>query len=189
MSNERHATQATNHEREFDGERLKDLGNERQRELVAERERNAAEKTSEHSLENARREALEQAHSSERGENRVESPAERRGAITKRERKASYDATMQDVRSHMSGASRAFSTVIHNPTVEKVSDVVGGTIARPNAILSGAVFAFLFTLAIYLVARFNGYALSGTESIASFTLGWLVGLTFDYLKLVITGKK
>lgn len=182
-------TSGSKHERNFDAERLKDVGAERQHELAAERERNAHETSQEQSANKARHEALEHATSHERDHQRQESPAERRGAITKRERKAAYETTMHEVRSQMSSPSRAFSTVIHNPTIEKISDAVGGTVARPNAILSGAVFAFLFTLAIYLVARFNGYALSGTESIASFVLGWVVGLIFDYLKLVVTGKK
>ena len=188
MNNEKD-TSTSSHERGFDAERLKEAGAERQNELAAERERNAAETSQERDAASARHEALEQATSVERKQSRQESPAERRGAITKRERKASYDATMREVRSQMSGPSRAFSTIIHNPTVEKISDVIGGTIARPNAILAGSVFAFLFTLAIYLIARFNGYALSGTESIASFALGWLAGIAFDYLKLVVTGKK
>lgn len=188
MNNERN-TSGNNHERHYDAENLRDVGAERRKELAAEREKNASEAAQERSADKARHEALEHAKSAEHTERRQESPAERRGAITKRERKASYEATMHEVRSQMSGSSRAFSVVIHNPTVEKVSDFVGGTIARPNAILSGAVFAFLFTLAIYLIARFNGYALSGTESIASFALGWLIGIAFDYLKLVVTGKK
>lgn len=187
MSNEKDPFKTGEHH--FDGESLKDLGAERQKELSRERERNVAETRPEDNIEKARHEALEHASSAERELDRQESPAERRGVITKRERKASYEATMHEVRGHMSGPSRVFSVVIHNPTVEKISDIVGGTVARPNAILSGSVFAFLFTLTIYLVARFNGYALSGTETIASFILGWIVGLVFDYLKLVVTGKK
>ena len=66
---------------------------------------------------------------------------------------------------------------------------VGGTIARPNAILSGSVSAFLLTLAVYLVARFNGYPLSGAETIASFIFGWLLGLIYDYLRILLLGKK
>lgn len=187
MNNEKNTSSSKN-ERSHNAEHLKDIGAERHKELAAERERNAAETSQERSADTARHEALEQARSVERPEKRLQSPAERRDTIMKRNPKASYEATMHEVRSQMSGPGRAFSHIIHNPTVEKVSDFVGGTVARPNAILSGAVFAFLFTLAIYLIARFNGYALSGTESIASFALGWLTGVTFDYLKLLITGK-
>lgn len=178
-----------NHEA-FDDKALAEQAKEHHERLQEDRER-AAEKTKETSTDDARREALEQASSAEheqQSEKREASPAERRGPITKRERKASYDATMREVRSQMSAPSRTFSNVIHNPTVERVSDAVGGTLARPNAILSGSVFAFLFTLAIYLIARYYGYALSGTETIASFALGWVLGLALDYIRLLISGK-
>jgi|GEM_PF-114584 len=94
-----------------------------------------------------------------------------------------------DAQKHMSAPSKAFSKVIHNKAVERTSDVVGATVARPNAVLAGSLSAFLFTLAIYLLARRNGYPLSGTETIAAFIVGWLVGNLFDYLRLMITGKK
>lgn len=191
MSNEKDTR--NNHEKAFDSESLMQEAHERNRELAAERERNAAEKASEN-LESARHEALTHASSTEKETVKAEkpldqSPAERRGPASKRERDASFDATMSEVRSQMSAPSRVFSSVIHHPVVEKVSDAVGGTIARPNAVASGAVFSFIFTLAIYLIARFNGYPLSGTETIASFILGWVIGLIYDYLRLLILGKK
>ena len=89
----------------------------------------------------------------------------------------------------MSAQSRAFSKVIHNPGVEKTSEALGSTVARPNAILSGAVFAFVLTLGVYLVARYYGYTLSGFESIGAFVLGWVIGIIYDFLKVMITGKK
>ena len=191
MSNEKDRFQ--NHEQSFNPEHLKELGDDRRETLANEREQ-SAEKSKETDLDRARYEALEQASASEHEragthELQKESPAEKRGVISKRERNASYDATMTEVRSHMSGPSRTFSAIIHQPAVEKMSDAIGNTVARPNAILSGSVSAFLLTMALYLIARFNGYALSGTETIAAFILGWLVGIIFDYLRLIITGKK
>jgi len=44
-------------------------------------------------------------------------------------------------------------------------------------------------LIIYLFARHYGYPLSGSETIAAFILGWVMGLLFDYLRVMITGKK
>lgn len=157
------------------------------------------EKAGEHSHENldeARREALERAKSIEKLEQKTEkerpaSPAEKRGerVIGKAERDASFTATMQEVRTHMSPASRTFSKVIHNKTVEQISEVAGNTIARPNAILSGAILAFVLTLGVYLIAKNLGYPLSGFETIAAFALGWLLGITYDFLKVMITGRK
>jgi hypothetical protein len=96
---------------------------------------------------------------------------------------------MADARAHMSAPSRAFSKVIHNKTVEQVSAAVGSTVARPNAILSGAVFAFLLTLAVYLIAKNLGYPLSGFETIGAFALGWILGILYDFFKVMITGRK
>jgi hypothetical protein len=187
MSAEKNTFQ--NHERGFDAEQLKDTGNERRHELAQERER-SAETSERENTERARHEALELASSAEKAHKTHEkAPAEKRGVISKRERKASFDSTMTEVRTHMSGPSRAFSSVIHQPLVEKVSDAIGNTVARPNAVLSGSLIAFLFTLGLYLIARFNGYALSGTETIAAFILGWLIGVGYDYLRLIITGKR
>jgi len=170
---------------------LAEHGREHREKLREDRER-AAEKSHEQGAEKARHEALEQASRIEKEkkyhETLEKSPAERRGP-TKREKQASYNATMREVRSHMSAPSRAFSKVIHNPAVEKVSDAVGGTVARPNAILAGSLLAFLFTLGIYLVARMNGYPLSGTETIAAFILGWVIGIVYDYLRVMIMGRR
>jgi preprotein translocase subunit SecF len=179
-----------NPEQHNDTEKLKEVAHERSVELAKERER-SAEKSPESNLEQARHEALERATSKERKkdtEEREVSP-EKPQRATKRQRDASFDTTMSEVRQHMSQPSQQFSRLIHNKAVERVSDTVGGTIARPNAILSGSVIAFLFTLAIYLIARFNGYPLSGSETIAAFILGWAIGLIYDYLRLIVTGKK
>lgn len=174
----------------FDERALAEQAKEHEERLREDRER-AVERSKESNVDEARREALEKATKVEREqkvESREVSAAERRGPITKREKKASYDATMREVHSQMSGPSRAFSSFIHNPTVEKVSDAIGGTVARPNSILAGSVLAFLFTLVIYLIARYFGYALSGSETIASFIIGWLVGLVFDYVRVLFMGK-
>lgn len=178
-----------NHEQSFDQEGLRNIAKERYRELANEREKTSEKKEN---INEVRDEALEQATSKEKSHkldnSKETSPREKRGPVSKHERNASFNATMDEVRSHMSAPSRVFSKVIHNPTVEKVSDVVGGTVARPNAILSGSVFAFLFTLVIYLIARYYGYALSGGETIASFIAGWVLGLVFDYFRALIFGK-
>lgn len=103
--------------------------------------------------------------------------------------KANFTQNMDQARTHMTPTAKVFSKAIHNPVVEKTSEVVGGTVARPNAILAGSVTAFLFTLSFYLIARYYGYPLSGFETIGAFALGWIVGLLFDYIRVMVTGKK
>lgn len=175
---------------------------ENERKLAAEREkhlerlkenRERSVEDAPEKLEDVQHEAQEKALSKEDlrdTEPRESSPAERRnGPISKAERDASFKAIMEEERSQMSAPSRAFSRVIHNKTVEKASETVGATVARPNAILSGAIFAFILTLGTYLIAKNLGYPLSGFETIAAFALGWLLGIAFDFLKVMVTGKK
>ena len=181
-----------------ESEALKQAGAERLEELRQEKQETLNE--SPESLENARHEALERARSIEHEssiataekETRVaSSPAERRnnGSIGRIERDASFVATMQEVQANMSPTSRTFSKIIHNKAVERVSDITASTIARPNAMLSGAIFAFILTLVIYLIAKNFGYPLSGFETIGAFILGWLIGILYDFLKIMVTGRK
>lgn len=171
-------------------EALEQLGHERREQLHEHLERESKEPTHE-DVNDLHKEALEQAASvTEEQAPREASPAERRrGPISKHERDASFTATMTEIRTHMSAPSRTFSKVIHNKGVERVSETAGTTIARPNAILSGAVAAFVVTLGVYLIAKNYGYPLSGFESIGAFVLGWILGLVYDFLKIMITGRK
>lgn len=174
-------------------EDLEKAAHERREALREEHER--AHEQSPEKTDEARREALEKAQSieklSKKNHEHAPSPTEKRveRVIGQKDRDASFAATMEDVRHHMTPASRSFSRVIHNKAVEKVSDAAGSTIARPNAILSGSVVAFVLTLALYLIAKNLGYALSGFETIGTFILGWVLGIAFDFLKVMVTGRK
>lgn len=143
----------------------------------------------------ARDEALEQAISIESGGKEKStrpnepSPAVRRGAISKSQKEASFKRTMKHVQAELSPSSRVFSKVIHTKAVEKTSEILGSTIARPNAILAGSVSAFILTLGVYVLAKTLGYQLSGFETIGAFIVGWVIGIVYDYLRVLITGKK
>lgn len=141
----------------------------------------------------ARHEANEQAVSLERGsaeKKGKEAPAARRhGVVSKKARNESYKQNMKALQAELPAAQRTFSKVIHNPVVEKTSEAVGSTIARPNAILAGSMVAFFLVLAVYLVAKHLGYPLSGFETIGAFIVGWLIGILYDFFRVMITGKK
>ena len=149
----------------------------------------------EKAAEKARVEALETAISVEAGSAEKKSKANegaaprRRGGISKKEKKASYTKHMKQLQAELPAPERAFSKLIHNPVVEKTSEFIGSTVARPNAILSGAVVAFFLVLAVYLVAKNLGYVLSGFETIGAFILGWVIGVLYDYFRVLVTGKK
>lgn len=175
---------------ELGPEALEQTRNERRAEVerTLERESKKIEKQDLQELKNSAEKAAEVEKKLDKevapAEKRRDTPAQRRAKA-----KASYKKTMEETQSHMKPAERTFSKVIHAPVVEKTSEAVGSTVARPNAILAGSVAAFLFTLGLYAFAKYYGYPLSGSETIAAFVLGWLVGLLFDYLRVMVTGKR
>ncbi len=143
-------------------------------------------------IEQVTHEAMEKASGVERVKEHEQTPApaeRRHNALpSKLQREVSFSATMKEVQQQLSAPSRAFSKLIHNKTIEKISDVTGNTVARPNAILAGSVAAFVLTLSVYLLAKNLGYPLSGFETIGAFILGWVIGLTYDFLRVMITGR-
>lgn len=149
------------------------------------------ETNSEHLAQEARAEAEKQARPAEdyRPAAESEKVAPKQTHHFNTDHKKAYEETMATVQQHMSAPARAFSKVIHNKAVEEVSDVTGNTIARPNAILSGSLFALLLTLALYVEARYAGHSLSGFEMIGAFILGWIIGIIFDFLRTMVTGKR
>jgi hypothetical protein len=156
---------------------------------------NAKIENGEKSLEKAKIEALEQAISIEKGsaekkQKAADAPANRRhGVVSKKEKQASYKQHLSKLQSELPPTQRGFSKIIHNPIVEKASETLGSTIARPNAILAGAMVAFFLVLAVYLIAKHLGYVLSGFETIGAFIVGWVLGILYDFFRVMITGKK
>lgn len=179
-------------ERELSSAELAERAKERREQLRENIERKA-EQSHEADVEQAKHEALEKAAAAEKKSKEKEaSPAEKRTkriARNKASLDASFNTQMKEIRSDMSAPSRAFSKVIHNKAVEKTSEVIGSTVARPNAMLSGALFALLLTAGLYFWAKWAGYPLSGFETIGAFIIGWLVGLIFDFTRIMVTGKR
>ena len=119
----------------------------------------------------------------------TDAPRRGTGKLSKKQKSEAYKATITRVQAELPAGKRAFSKVIHNPVVEQTSEALGNTIARPNAILAGSVMAFVLVLIVFLVANHFGYALSGFETIGAFVAGWIIGLLFDFFKVMITGKR
>ena len=108
--------------------------------------------------------------------------------VTAQEKVAAYKETMSHIRQEMSSPARAFSKFIHNGGVEKASDAVSKSLARPNAILSGSTSALVLVSLVYITAKVFGYPLSGFETIGAFVLGWVIGIIYDYARTMISGR-
>lgn len=145
-------------------------------------------------IEQARHEAKEALMNKERSGAEKKAGGEPTGGprthtTTKKQKDAAYKKTLKDIRSQMNAPSRTFSKVIHNPAVEKTSEIIGATIARPNAIVAGSATALVLVSAVYIVAKTYGYPLSGFETIGAFIIGWMIGLIYDYVRITASGGK
>lgn len=127
--------------------------------------------------------------SDEKHKVQTSSPAERRrGPLSKKQLDGSFTSQMNHVRNHLSPSSRLFSRFIHAKPVEVVSDFVGSTIARPNALFTGSIVAFLTVTILYFTANHFGFRLSGFETIGAFIIGWLLGVLYDYVSVAFRGR-
>lgn len=107
--------------------------------------------------------------------------------VTAQEKLAAYKETMGRIRQEMSTPGQAFSKFIHNGGVEKASDAIAKSLARPNAILSGSTCALILVSFVYIVAKIFGYPLSGFETIGAFVFGWIIGIIYDYARMMLHG--
>lgn len=97
-----------------------------------------------------------------------------------------YKDTLKSLQSRLKPAGRRFSQVIHQPTVEKVSDALGKTVMRPSVSLGAVATAVIVESFFYFTARHYGYVLSGSEVLLALLVGGLIGL---FLEGVLKGAR
>lgn len=99
---------------------------------------------------------------------------------TKQEKRKSFNTTMHHVRKNMGSAERTLSKVIHQPAIEKTSEVVGKTVARPSGIIGASIAAAIGLLLIFGIAKYAGFQLSGSEMPLLLAIGLVVGLISEW---------
>lgn len=171
----------TAHERSIEIAKSHEKSGEKSVENKSERVAEAREKTNEALM------SRERSGAERHNDNRDGNPSMTHAP--KKHRMASFVATMQQIQTEMSAPSRAFSKLIHNRSIEKASDVIAATVARPNAIVAGSTAAMVVTLIVFVIAKRYGYQLSGFETIGSFIVGWTTGVLYDYVKVGFAGKR
>lgn len=92
-----------------------------------------------------------------------------------------FKAIMTEATHTMPYYRRLLSRALHLKAIWWISNLLSNTLARPNAVLFGAIASFAATFAVYLLSKNFGYSLSGFESIGAFMTGWVVGIIFDLL--------
>jgi hypothetical protein len=175
MSQEHHHEPSSQAER---GEDLNSLGRERLESL-----RHQPEQSGETAEEraDAAREVIKNAEDKAEPEPEPAPKPSTAHHILKLDHRSNFDHTIRSVQRRLSPASRTFSRVIHAPAVERTSEVLEKTIARPSVLTGSAWTALLVGAIFYLTAYHFGYMLSGSELLFSFVVGALIGILLEGL--------
>lgn len=144
----------------------------------------------EHARKAVEQEAVSSSQESEHENTSATKPeTERQTGVSKEGKQMEYEKTMHSIQSQVSKPSQSFSKIIHRPVIETTSQIIGESIARPNAILTGSISALITVSGLYILANYNGFQLSGFETIGAFAIGWLLGMLLDLLGIIFRRKR
>lgn len=101
--------------------------------------------------------------------------------VTRAARDEAFRGAMKSVRSQLPTLQRGFSKFIHAKPVEVTSELLEETIFRPSFLWGGVIGGIIFGSALYIVARLQGFRLSGSEFIFGLFVGGIVGLVMEKL--------
>ncbi len=88
---------------------------------------------------------------------------------------------IKSAQKQLSAPERQFSKLVHNTSVEAVSDLTGATIARPSGMLAGGIASLLISIAVIFICRFYGYEYNYLIGIVAFIAGFFLGLLVELL--------
>jgi hypothetical protein len=96
-----------------------------------------------------------------------------------------FSRAMTRARKKLSAPSRAFSKVAHSSIVDKPSEFIGKTIARPAAMMWGAVFAFVGTSTLLWITKHYGYEYNYLLVVLLFVAGAILGTALEGLTYLL----
>lgn len=101
-------------------------------------------------------------------------------------RNQSFSNVMRSTRRKLGPVDRSFSKIIHNPTIERVSETSSKTIARPTPIVAGALLSLVGSILVLYYAKRNGFEVQPMLFVVLFGIGYLAGFAID---IVLSGLK
>jgi hypothetical protein len=111
------------------------------------------------------------------------------GYVNKELKEISFDRSLRNVRRHLRAPEKTFSKVIHQPVVDKVSEVAGKTVARPSGIIGGGLFAIVGSTMLLFITKKYGFEYNYLMFFMLFVAGFVTGMVVELLvKLLIKNK-
>ncbi len=100
-----------------------------------------------------------------------------------------YKQALKRVRSGLNIPERTLSRIVHQKTVESVSNAAGKTVARPSALLGGGIGAFIGSAMLLYVSRHNGFTYNYTVFFVLFIGGFFAGALIELVIKVLFRKR
>ncbi len=91
-----------------------------------------------------------------------------------------FKRSLKTVRAKLPAPARAFSKIIHNETVDTISNVGAQTIARPSGVLGGGIVAFAGSLILLYVSKHYGFRYNYLVMIILFVAGFAAGSLIEF---------
>lgn len=99
--------------------------------------------------------------------------------ITRELKQDAYNRTLKKIQGNLGTSDRIFSKVVHQPVIEKVSNGLAKTIARPSAFLGGSLGALLGSAILVYMSRHYGFSYNYAAVFATFVIGYITALTIE----------
>jgi len=100
--------------------------------------------------------------------------------VNKHLKETAFTRSLTRTRKKLSAPSKAFSKVIHVPVIDKSSEFIGRTVARPTSMLWGAMFAFIGTSGLLWVTKYYGYEYNYLLVVMLFVGGAILGTLAEF---------
>lgn len=148
-------------------------------------EEKAREKVESLSLSVEEHKAIEETNPSREGRN---NPPHH--YLTNKVKNGVFHQSIENIQTHLSPTENKFSNLIHNDSVEKISEVGAKTIARPNAILGGGIIMLVGGGFSLFMSKKYGFEIPLSVFLSLYFIGFIVAITLDVVakKLIIRKK-
>ncbi len=146
---------------------------------------NAAEAAKNHprpSLEKIRRQVAEEAIDSDdyvdtQGDEATHLPTQ--AYANKELKKIAYKRWLKRARKQLPFHKKLFSQLVHQSSVEMISELAAETIGRPSGVLGGGILALAGSLAYYYIAKHYGYEYNFLLFVLLLAAGFVVGCLIE----------
>ncbi len=105
--------------------------------------------------------------------------------ISKDTRKIGLNKELKHVRSKLNTIDKTGSKVIHNDIVQKISEPIARTVARPIPLLLSGVLGFVGTILYYIFTKYFGVEYNFIVYLLFFVVGFLSGILIDIIAKLI----